>query len=324
MDDEVVIVADSESKGYDFAKGVFDYILRKGGRDFHVNLFDIERRSFPDTEYALRIAENIRNKKCVLVHDPNKDASVWFTDLALTLDALKFSSPTGMSVVMPYMRFSRQDRKDESRISLSAKVVADLVSRYGDRAMTVDLHASQVQGFFDISLDNLYSRPVVVDHLKKHHEDLLEDLVIVSPDVGGGARARSFQEALIKGGYDVGMGICDKKRDRKGKIVGMDVFGDVEGRNCLMMDDIISTGSTMLKAREILLGRGVKSVSAYGTHGFFLEGYNRFKDFDLVMVGDTIHTEPQDNLEVVSMKGLFGEAVYRNLTGQSLSSLFNQ
>tara|TARA_Y100000310_G_scaffold341008_1_gene438738 strand:+ start:70 stop:1041 length:972 start_codon:yes stop_codon:yes gene_type:complete len=322
MDDEVVILSDSGGKGYDFARGVYNCVLEKEDRDFHVHLVDVVRKTFPDTEYRMRIAENIRSKTCVFIHDPNKDAAVWFTDLALTLDAIKFSAPKAVSVVMPYMRFSRQDRKDESRVSLSAKCVAELISRYADRAMVVDLHASQVQGFFGKSVDNLYSRPVIVDYLVKNHEGLLENMVVVSPDIGGAARGRSFQSALILAGHDVDMAICDKKKDNKGRVVGVDIFGEVKGRNCLMMDDIIGTGGTMIETREGLLERGAKKVMAYGTHGFFSRGYEKFKDFDIVMVGDTRYVEPQENLEIITMQNLFGEAVYRNLVGKSLSSLF--
>jgi ribose-phosphate pyrophosphokinase len=177
--EEVAIIVDSKSRGYDFAKGVFEYLERKEREGFSVGLIEMEKKSFKDGEFKIKIAENIRGKRCFLIHDSNKNPSEWFTELIFMLEATTFSSPKEINIVLPYTRFARQDRKDESRVSVNAKALADCVSLYADRGMTVDLHAPQIQEYFKIPFDNLYSLMSLINYLQKKHLDFLKELIIL-------------------------------------------------------------------------------------------------------------------------------------------------
>jgi ribose-phosphate pyrophosphokinase len=324
--ESVAIIADSKSKGFDFARGVYDYVCRKEGRSFLVNLGDIERKEFKDTEYKLKISHNLRKKKCFFIHDSNKEACKWLSDLVLTLDAMRFSSPEEVIVVLPYTRFARQDRKDESRVSVNVKAVADIISLYSNRGLTIDLHAPQIQEYFGIPFDNLYSFPVLVNYLKEHYWSFLDDLVVVSPDAGGANRAGQLQKRLSKEGVNADLAICYKKRVvpyDENKIDEIKVMGDVKNKNCLIIDDIIDTGNTLARTGHVLKSMGAKSVIAYGTHGLFTDGLDKFSKFDKILTSDSLVSEKHDNLEVISLVDLFGEAVYRTIAGESLSSLFS-
>ena len=321
--EEVVLIADFNGEGYYFAKGIYDYLFKRDGRKFDVKLIDVERTDFKDGEFKIRISENIRRKNCFLVHDSNKTPCNWFTELAFTLDAMKFSSPSEINVVLPYTKFARQDRKDESRVSLNAKVVANLITRYADRCMTVDLHAPQIQGYFDIPLDNLYSSPTIINYLQKSHPEVLENLVVVSPDVGGGNRVKSFAKRLVKRGIEVGIAIGDKTRRKENEVGSIDLDGSVRGKNCLILDDIIDTGGTLIKTQQKLKDSGAKKVYTYATHGLFTGGKDKFGEFEKVFVADTLYSAPFERGEIISLYPLFGEAIYRTVVGESLSSLFD-
>ena len=231
-----VIIADPEGECYGFVKEVFRYLGKKDGKGFSVILSDIQRKEFRDGEYKLKISDNVRKKKCFFIHDSNKEATKWLTDLVLTLDAIRFSSPSEIIVVLPYTRFARQDRKDESRVSVNIKAVADIISLYADRGMTIDLHTPQIQEYFGIPFDNLYSFPVVISHLIKNHREFLQDLVVVSPDAGGGKRVEIFQKNLSKEKINSDMCICYKKRVKENEVGEIKIMGDVEGKNCLILD----------------------------------------------------------------------------------------
>jgi len=320
--DSVVLVADSKSKGFEFARGIYEYVRKKEGRGFVVSLGDIERTDFKDGEFKLKISQNIREKKCFFIHDSNKNASVWFTELVFGLDAMRFSSPSEIIVVLPYTKFARQDMKDESRVSVNAKAVADMISLYADRGMTIDLHAPQIQEYYGIPFDNLYSFTVLIDYLKINHWDLLNDFVVVSPDAGGAKRAELFQRSLSKGHIASDLAICYKRRIRTNEIEEMKVMGDVNGKNCLVLDDMIDTGETLVKTCTALKLAGAKKVFAYGTHGIFSDGVEKFGDLDRVLVSDTLCCNRGSNFSTISLVDLFGEAIYRTIVGESLSSLF--
>lgn len=255
------------------------------------------------------------------VHDSNEQPSRWFTELAFVLDAMKFSSPTEINVVLPYTRFARQDRKDESRVGVSAKAVARLISDYADRAMTVDLHVPQMQEYFDIPFDNLYSFPSLISYLRERHTEILDNLVVVSPDVGGGGRVKALVKRFGRVGISADFAIGDKTRGKPGEVDKINIIGEVSGRNCLILDDIIDSGNTIVKTAEGLRARGAKKVYAYGTHGLFTEGTDKFRVLDGFMASDTL--KPKQGIEVVSLIPLFGEAVYRTVVGESLSDLFD-
>ncbi|MGC9309231.1 MAG: ribose-phosphate diphosphokinase [Candidatus Nanoarchaeia archaeon] len=322
--EEVVLIADSTGKGYGFAKGVYNYLKAKQDEKFSVKLTDIEKTTFKDGEYKIKICDNIRRRKCFLICDGNKPACQWFTDLIFTLEAMTFSSPEEINVVLPYMRFARQERKDESRVSVNAKAIAETISLYASRGMAVDLHAAQIQEYFKFPFDNLYSYPVLINYLKKYYKEMLENLVIVSPDLGGGKRAESLVKRLHDEGFDVGVAFSHKTRKKENEVEKSLVIGDVNNKNCLIVDDIIDTGNTLVKTAEALKEKGAKKVYAYGTHGLFTEGIGKFNVFDKVMISDTINKNGFENLEVVSLVNLFGEAIYRTVKGESLSSLFNR
>ena len=169
---EVAIIADSKGEGFNFARGVYNYLMLRQNMNFSVDLIDIEKTVFKDGEFKIRICDNIRRKRCFFIHDSNKKASEWFTELVFILEAMKSSSPEEINVVFPYTKFARQDRKDASRVCVNVKAVADIVSRYATRGMTVDLHAPQIQEYFDIPFDNLYSFPSLINYLKKNHPEI--------------------------------------------------------------------------------------------------------------------------------------------------------
>jgi ribose-phosphate pyrophosphokinase len=321
--DEVAIIADFEGVGFDFAKGIYNYLKVRGKRDFLVSLVDVEKTEFKDKEFKVRIKENIRRKKCFFIHDSNKNPSIWMTELLFALEALRFSSPSEINVILPYTKFARQERKDESRVGVNAKALADVISMYATRGMTVDLHASQMQEYFTIPFDNLYSFPSLIEHLEKNHKDFLNNLVVVSPDLGGGKRAEAFVKRLVKKGYGADIALGHKTREKDNEVSKNLIIGDVEGKNCLILDDMIDTGGTMVKTGEVLREKGAKSVFAYGTHGLFTSGLEKFEIFDKLITSNTLKNMGAKNLEVVSLIELFGEAIYRTIIGESLSNLFN-
>ena len=320
--EEVVIIADPKGKGYDFAKGVYNYVSEHSGRKFPVRMVHIERTDFKDGEFKVKIADNVRRAKCFFIHDSSKKPSDWFTELLLTLQAAIFSSPEEMNIVLPYTKFARQDRKDESRVSVNAKVLADTMSLYATRGMTVDLHVPQMQEYFGIPFDNLYSFPTLVNYLMKIHPEILENLVIVSPDMGGAKRVDALAKRFANKGIKAEVALGHKRREKENEVSKIAIIGDVENKNCIIIDDIIDTGNTLVKTAEELRKKGAKTIFAYAAHGLFTDGTDKFKVFDKVLISDTIHQEPADKKEIVSLVDLFGEAVYRTVIGESLSDLF--
>jgi len=321
--DEVAIIADFEGVGFDFAKGIYDYLCSRGKRDFLVSLIDIEKTEFRDKEFKVRIKENIRRKKCFFIHDSNKNPAIWLTELLFALEALRFSSPSEINVILPYTKFARQERKDASRVGVNAKALADIISLYATRGMTVDLHASQMQEYFRIPFDNLYSFPSLITHLEKNHPEFLDNLVVVSPDLGGGKRAEAFVKRLVRKGYSADIALGHKTREKDNEVAKNLIIGDVEGKDCLILDDMIDTGGTIVKTEEVLREKGARKIFAYGTHGIFTEGLEKFDKLDKLITSDTMKNMGAMNLEVVSLVNLFGEAIYRTIIGESLSDLFN-
>lgn len=319
--EEVAIIADSSGKNYAFACEVYEYLKSK--KDISVKLVDIEKTVFKDMEFKVRIVENIRRKKCFLIHDSNKEPCVWFTELVFLLEALRFSSPAEINVIMPYTRFARQDRKETSRVSVNAKALADCISFYATRGMTVDLHAAGIQEYFSIPFDNLYSSPVLIDYLRKKYPEIFENLVVVSPDLGGGKRVESLVKRMAAKGIKADIALGHKPREKDNEVTKMIIIGDVQDKNCLIVDDMIDTGGTLIKACEILRDKGAKKVYAYATHGLFNDGIEKFSGFDKIFVSDSLKQENKGNIEVISMTELFGEAIYRTVIGESLSGLFD-
>ncbi|MBM3234530.1 ribose-phosphate diphosphokinase [Candidatus Pacearchaeota archaeon] len=320
--EEIILIADSKGKGIDFAKGIYEYLKKKEG--ISVKLVDIEKNIFRDKEFKVRIAENVRRKKCFIIHDSNKEPCDWFTELVFLLEAIRFSSPEEINVVLPYTRFARQDRKESSRVSVNVKAVADVISLYATRGMTVDLHAAGIQEYFSIPFDNLYSFPSLINYLKTKHADFLNDLVIVSPDLAGAKRAEALSKRLASRGIKAEIALGHKTREKDNEVASIIIIGNVEGKNCLVVDDIIDTGGTLIKTCEVLREKGARKVYAYATHGLFSGGVEKLRDFDRIFVSDTLCCNSAGNLEIISLVNLFGEAIYRTVLGESLSVLFDE
>lgn len=325
--DEVVIIADSTSRGYGFAKKVYEYIINKEERDFPLRLVDLEIKEFRDKEKKVRIKDNVRERRCFFIHDSNKDPMTWFFELAAVNEALKYSDAQKIVDVLPDLRFSRQDRKDKSRVAVNSRLVADGVSMYAHRMMTVDIHALQIAGMYKIPVDPLYSFPTLVEYIYQNYRDFLTNLVIMSPDSGGATRAENFKNRLKDLGIETGLAIGYKNRPMPGEISRdkYAVLGEVSGKNILMLDDIIDSGNTLITAVNKSRELGAKKIWAYATHGLFTEGIDKVVcSFDKVLVSDTLSTVPHERLEVISMTGLVGEAIFRTVRGDSLSSLFEK
>ena len=228
----------------------------------NVKLTAASIRRFSDQEIFVEVQENVRGEDVFLIQSTSAPANEHIMELLITLDALKRASARRVTVVIPYFGYARQDRKPGPRTPITAKLVANLITSAGaDRVLTVDLHAAQIQGFFDIPLDHLYARPVIVADIKHQFADLT-NVMVVSPDVGGVVRARSLAAKL-----GVDLAIVDKRRERAGQSEVMNIIGDVVGRDCVLFDDIVDTAGTLCNAAAALMEKGARSVSAYVTHG---------------------------------------------------------
>lgn len=281
-------------------------------------------RRFADMEIYVEIQENVRGEDVFVIQSTAFPANDHLMELLIIIDALRRSSAKRITAVVPYFGYARQDRKSTSRSPISAKLVANLITRAGaDRVLTLDLHAAQIQGFFDIPVDNLFAAPVMVKDIKERFD--LEKVMVVSPDVGGVVRARALASRI-----NAPISIVDKRRPRAGESEVMNIVGDVEGYSCILVDDIVDSGGTLCNAAEALLAKGAKDVSAYITHGVLSGGavarITASKLRELV-VTDTI--QPTEavrvarNIRVLSVASLIGEAIGRTATEESVSSLFD-
>src|ERR1700730_1371736 len=223
-------------------------------------------RRFADMEIFVEIQENVRGSDAFIIQSTSFPTNDHLMELLIITDALRRSSARRITAVIPYFGYARQDRKSGSRTPISAKLVANLITQAGvDRVMTLDLHAGQIQGFFDIPTDNLFASPVMVRDIQEHHKG--NNLMVVSPDVGGVVRARALAKRI-----EVPIAICDKRRDRPGESEVMHVIGDVRGKRCILIDDIVDSGGTLVNAAEALLKHGATEVMAYITHGVLSGG----------------------------------------------------
>ena len=279
---------------------------------------------FSDGEVAVEITENIRGSDIYLIQSTCAPTADNFIELLVMVDALKRASASRVTAVIPYFGYARQDRKPGPRTPISAKVVANMITTAGaDRILTLDLHAAQIQGFFDIPTDNLFAVPVLARDVKENYA--LENIMVVSPDVGGVVRARALAKRV-----DAMLAIVDKRRDRPGESEVMNVIGDVSGKDCILVDDIIDSGGTLCNAAEALLEKGATSVTAYITHGVLSGGaVSRITSSKLkeLVITDSIEptsaVETASNIRVVSVADLVGEAIQRTALEKSVSSLFD-
>ena len=280
-------------------------------------------RKFADGEIYIEINENIRGNSIFLIQSVSSPANDNLMELLLCVDALKRSSAKNITAVIPYFGYARQDRKVAPRTSISAKLVSNLITKAGaDRVVTVDLHAGQIQGFFDIPVDNLFSTPIFAKHVKKKIKG--KNLICVSPDVGGVERTRALARKL-----DLNIAIIDKRRPTPGKSQVMNVIGNVNNKICIIVDDIIDSGGTIVNAAQALLDKGAKEVHIYITHGVLsgdaVEKIKRSNIKNLVIT-DTIENSDKlkkaKNIEVLSICNLLGEAIKRISNSTSVSDLF--
>ncbi len=287
-----------------------------------VSLGNADIRNFADGEIRVNINESVRGSD-VFVIQPTLPPADNLLELLLVIDALKRASAERVTAVIPYFGYARQDRKDQPRVPVSAKLIANLLERAGaDRILAMELHAEQIQAFFDIPVDHLYSTPVLVDYLSKRGTD---NVVVVAPDTGRANRARGFARRL---GDSIPIAIIDKRRPEPNRSEVMNVVGEVVGRDALIFDDMIDTGGTLVGAAEALLACGARSVAAVATHGIFSRtATTRLGESCLseIVVTDTIdqsrHDRP-DKIRVLTVSTLLAEAILRTNRGESVSSLF--
>jgi ribose-phosphate pyrophosphokinase len=281
-------------------------------------------RRFPDMEVFVEIHENVRGEDVFVIQSTSYPTNDHLMELLVSLDALKRSSARRVTAVVPYFGYARQDRKSSPRTPISAKLVANMITAAGaDRVLTLDLHAMQIQGFFDIPTDNLIAAPVVVKDIQDRHSS--QDLVIVSPDVGGVVRARE-----IAGRVGADLAIIDKRRERAGVSEVMNIIGDVAGRPCILIDDIVDTAGTLCNAAAALIEAGASAVYAYVTHGVLsgpaVPRVAASPIETLVITDSIIATEAvrgAHNIRQLTIAPLMGEAIRRISEERSVSSLFN-
>src|ERR1700735_2979677 len=280
-------------------------------------------RRFADLEIFVEILENVRGRDAFIIQSTSYPANDNLMELLIMIDALRRASAQRITAVIPYFGYARQDRKPGPRTPISAKLVANLITRAGaDRVLTLDLPAGQIQGFFDIPTDNLFASPVMVRDIKQHFA--LDNVIVVSPDVGGVVRARGLAKRI-----NAPLAIVDKRRERPGESEVANVIGEVDGRICLLVDDIMDSGGTLLNAADALLEKGASSVYGYISHGVLSGGavarVNKSNLKELVITDSIQPTEAvrnSPNIRVLPIANLLGEAISRTALEASVSSLF--
>jgi len=285
---------------------------------------DCTVKRFADHEIFVEVHENVRGEDVFILQSTSFPANDHLMELLILSDALRRSSARRITAVVPYFGYARQDRRSAGRTPISAKLVANLITTAGvNRVITLDLHAAQIQGFFDIPTDNLYGAPVITRDIREHYDN--GKLMIVSPDVGGVARARAIAQRI---GAD--LAIVDKRRPRAGVSEVMNIIGDVEGHACVLIDDIVDSGGTLVNAAEALLQAGATEVSAYITHGVLSAGAadrvaaSKLKELVVTdSIAETDDVRAARNIRCITIAPLIGEAIARTASEQSVSSLFD-
>ena len=288
-------------------------------------LTDTSVRRFADEEIFVEIHENVRGTDVFVIQPTSFPANDHLMELLIIIDALKRASAKRITAVLPYFGYARQDRKPGPRTPISAKLVANLITEAGaDRVLSVDLHAGQIQGFFDIPTDNLFAAPAMAADIQARYGD--QELMVVSPDVGGVVRARALAKRLD----NAPLAIVDKRRDKPGQSEVMNIIGEVQGRHCILIDDIIDSGGTLCNAAQALLDAGAKSVVAYITHGVLsgaaVQKVNSSALKELVITDTILATDAakdSDRIRILSIAPLIGEAIRRIADESSVSSLFD-
>ena len=293
-------------------------------KELNLKLVDAEVKRFSDMEVFVEVKENVRGEDMFVIQSTSYPANDNLMELLVTLDALRRASAKRITAVIPYFGYARQDRKSGPRTPISAKLVANLITSAGaDRVLTMDLHAGQIQGFFDIPTDNLFAAPVFVKDIKDRYSNV--PTIVVSPDVGGVLRARAVARRI-----NAGLAIIDKRREKPGASEVMNIIGDVSKHHCILVDDIVDSGGTLCNAAQALVSAGAISVDAYVTHGVLSgSAVSRVLNSPLqnLVTTDSIQaTEPiklASNIRQISIATILGEAIRRVHTESSVSSLFD-
>jgi ribose-phosphate pyrophosphokinase len=294
-------------------------------RGMSVNLVEARVERFNDQEIFVEVFENVRGEDMYIIQSTSNPANDNLMELLIMTDALRRSSASRITAVIPYFGYARQDRRAKARTPITAKLVANMIAEAGvDRVLTLDLHAAQIQGFFDIPVDNLYASPVFALDIEHHFAGKMADLMVISPDVGGVARARELAKRI-----NAPLAIVDKRREKAGEVAEMTVIGNVTGKTCIIVDDICDTAGTLCKAAEVLMENGAVEVHSYITHGVLsgpaVERVGKSVMKSLVIT-DSI--EPTDavkaapNIRIVPTAPMFAQAILNIWNGTSVSSLF--
>jgi ribose-phosphate pyrophosphokinase len=294
-------------------------------RGVNVGLVDARVERFNDGEIFVEVFENVRGEDMFIIQPTSNPANDNLMELLIMSDALRRSSAKRITAVIPYFGYARQDRRTKARTPISAKLVANMIVEAGiERVLTMDLHAAQIQGFFDIPVDNLYASPVFALDVMTQFRDCIDDVMIVSPDVGGVARARELAKRI-----NAPLSIVDKRREKAGEVAEMTVIGDVTDKICVIVDDMCDTAGTMCKAAQILLDNGAKEVHAYTTHGVMSgPAVERITGSVLksMVITDTIQpteaVKNTPNIRIIPTAPVFAQAILNIWNGTSVSSLF--
>ncbi len=295
-------------------------------RGMNVSLVEARIERFHDAEIFVEVYENVRGEDMYIIQPTSNPANDNLMELLIMTDALRRSSAHRITAVIPYFGYARQDRRSKARTPITAKLVANMITEAGiDRVLTLDLHAAQIQGFFDIPVDNLYAAPVFALDIDFHFKGKLDQVMIVSPDVGGVARARDLAQRL-----GVGLAIVDKRRVKPGEVADMTVIGDVKGTICIMVDDICDTGGTLCKAAEVLMAAGASEVHSYTSHGVLSsDAVERIGKSVMKSLVITDSIEPTEavrtarNIRIVPTAPMFAQAILNIWNETSVSSLFD-
>ncbi len=295
-------------------------------RGMNISLVDARVERFNDQEIFVEVYENVRGEDMFIIQPTSRPANDNLMELLIITDALRRSSAARITAVIPYFGYARQDRRTKARTPISAKLVANLITEAGiERVLTMDLHAAQIQGFFDIPVDNLYASPIFALDIAHHFKNCMNEITVVSPDVGGVARARELAKRI-----GARLAIVDKRRSKPGEIEGMTVIGEVEGRRCLIIDDICDTAGTLCKAAEVIKNAGASEVHAYITHGVMSHpAVERISNSVMksLVITDTIapsdETRAAPNIRIVPTAPMFAQAILNIWNGTSVSSLFD-
>ncbi|MEA3248177.1 MAG: ribose-phosphate diphosphokinase [Nanoarchaeota archaeon] len=319
-EEEVLILADPRGNVWNFAKSIYEKLNSNPDRLVKYHLREVNVTKFNDGEIFVNVEESVRNKICFFVHDSSMNPQDWAISLVEINDALIRSSIKEIHNVLPYMKYSRQDRMTEPRTPITSSVLAGMIGMMANGVITTDLHNPAITGAYSIPFDNLRAYPTIIDYLQNKYPDFLENLVIVAPDVGSAEMAKSYAKRL-----EADVAIAYKSREKAGVVGKMTLIGDVAGKNVIIVDDMIDTAGTLCKAAEVLKEKGALRIWACATHGLFSNNALERLDvsfFDKVIITNSIPQESLGKIEIVPLEDLFAETISRISHGRSVSELF--